>query len=303
MARTRSQHLAVVERAIQNAVSRQRDKLSGQKSLFGGDDTPTAKQAAPLSLPDVPELTQSQTLAAEKEVLGFYLTSHPLTEFADKLQLYSTHVSSDLVSLGDKAEVRLGGMISAIKKATTKKPSRNGHTRYANFDFEDVKGTVRCIMWPEDYARLGEMVKAEQICFIEGRVDRRGREPNLVVNELMTLEQADRKFTDRVAVKFKRGLHSEEDIVRVRDILRRHPGRCDVALVVETFDEQNPTLRQRVILAPSAEVKVAAEATLAKELQEVLGQDNVQFTTTQKARGEQREERTQSVLSGSDLSV
>jgi DNA polymerase-3 subunit alpha len=230
----------------------------------------------------VPPLTHRQNLADEKEVFGFYLTSHPLTEHSSKLQLYSTHTSADLATLGDGADVRLGGMISAIKRTNTKKPSRNGHTRYANFDFEDVRGTVRCIMWPEDYARLGEHVKPEAICFIEGRVDRRGREPNVVVNALITLDEASRKFTDQVAVKFQRGLHGDGEIDRVGEILRRHPGRCDVVIVIESFDDQNPTLRFRHLLQPSSAFKVAANTELASELEQVLGAGNVRYVSTQK---------------------
>src|SRR5262249_27395336 len=177
----------------------------------------------------------------------------------------------DLATLGSGEKVRLGGMISAIKRTNTKKPSRNGHTKYANFDFEDVRGTVRCIMWPEDYARLGEHVKSEAICLIEGRVDRRGREPNVVVNNLITIEDASHKFTDQVAVKFRRGMHGEGDIDRVGEILRRHPGRCGVAIVIDSYDELNPTVRFRYLLQPSASLKVAANAELAAELEQVLG--------------------------------
>jgi len=278
----RNQHLTLAERAIQNSASKYRDKLAGQKNLFGGEDEVQAAQGTALVLPDVPPLTHAQKLADEKEVFGFYLTSHPLTEHSSTLQLYSTHTTVELAALNDGADVRLGGMISAIKRTNTKKPSRNGHTRYANFDFEDVRGTVRCIMWPEDFARLGEHVKPEAICFIEGRVDRRGREPNVVVNQLITLEEASRKFTDQVAIKFQRGLHAESEIDQVGEILRRHPGRCGVAVVIESFDDRNPLIRFKYLLQPSASVKVAADAALATELEQVLGPGNVRFASTQK---------------------
>jgi DNA polymerase-3 subunit alpha len=280
----RNQLLALADRAVQNAASKLRDKQAGQKNLFGGDDAVPEAHGAAIALPDVPPMTHSQKLAAEKEVFGFYLTSHPLTEHASKLQLYSTHTTPDLANLGDGAEVRLGGMISAIKRTNTKKPSRNGHTKYANFDFEDVRGTVRCIMWPEDYARLGEHVKPEAICFIEGKVDRRGREPNVVVNNLITIDEAARKFTDQVAIKFQRGLHRESEIDRAGEILRRHPGRCDVAIVVESFDDENPSVRLKYLLSPSSNFKVAANAELASELEQLLGAGNVRFLSTQKRR-------------------
>ncbi|MGQ0634860.1 MAG: DNA polymerase III subunit alpha [Planctomycetaceae bacterium] len=282
----RAQHLALAERAVQNASSKFRDRLAGQKNLFGGDESaPDANAAVAIRLPDVPPLTHSQKLAVEKEVLGFYLTSHPLTEFAPRLQLYSSHTARDLHNLADGAEVRLGGMISSIKRTNTKKPSRNGHTRYANFDFEDVSGTVRCIMWPEEFSRLGELVQPEAICFLEARVDRRGREPNLIVQNLITLEEAERKFTEQVAVKFQRGLHHPTDVDRVRDVLGRYPGRCGVAVVVESFEDSDPSAKLRYLLAPTQNLKVAADARLAIELQQILGPGNVQFLSTPKKRG------------------
>lgn len=278
----RAQHLELADRAVQNAASRLRDKQAGQRNLFGGEDEALAARGTQIALPDVPPMTHSQRLAAEKEVFGFYLTSHPLTEHSSKLQLYATNTTADLAALADGAEVRLGGMISSIKRTNTKKPSRNGHTKYANFDFEDVRGMVRCIMWPEDFARLGEQVKPETICFIEGRVDRRGREPNIVVNNLISIDDAARTFTDQVAVKFQRGLHGEGEIDRVGEILRRHPGRCDVAVVIESFDDANPSVRLRYLLAPSSAFKVAANSELATELEQIVGAGNVRFLSLQK---------------------
>ena len=283
----RNQHLAMVDRAIQAAASRARDKAAGQKSLFGGDDDkkPGAAPQPSIVLPDVPPMTQAEKLAAEKEVFGFYLTSHPLMEHAAKLQLYASHYSCDLATCAEGAQIRLGGMISSIKRTNTKKPSRNGHTRYANFDFEDVKGNMRCIMWPEDFAKYGEQVKTETICFIEGRVDKRGREPNLVVDSLITLEEADKRFTDQVAIKFQREMHRPEDFDGVRNILQKYPGRCDVAIVIESFDEVNPSLKFRYILAPGPNMKVSPSPNLATELQNVLGPGHVQFVATPKKRG------------------
>lgn len=172
----RAQHLTAVERAITGAASRQKDKARGQKSLFGGDDDaasnePTSQAGG--SLPEAPDWTHSQKLSAEKEVLGFFLTSHPLTQFSDKLSKHTTHDLKQIGDLEKGTELLVAGMIGSIKKAQTKKPSRNGHTKYVNFDLEDSTGIARCIMWPEDYARLGEKVQPEAIVFLKASIDRR----------------------------------------------------------------------------------------------------------------------------------
>ncbi|MBW3538708.1 MAG: DNA polymerase III subunit alpha [Planctomycetes bacterium] len=285
----REQHMLAVDRAVQAASARNRDKQLGQKNLFGGDDEePEAHGPEPVglgaSLPDAPDWTHSQKLAGEKKALGFYLTSHPLTEHAERLKRHATHTTKSLAGLDDRAEVLLAGMISATKIAQTKKPSRNGHLRYINFDLEDAGGVVRCIMWPEEFARFGEQVKAERIVFVQGRVDRRGREPNLIVERLFTLEEADREFTDRLAIKFQRGLHSGEDMRRVRSVLSRYPGRTEVVIVVDSAEKADAARRLRYVLATPTDLRVSCTAELQSALGEVLGDEHYRLHATPKRR-------------------
>ncbi|MCA9117620.1 MAG: DNA polymerase III subunit alpha, partial [Planctomycetaceae bacterium] len=286
----RAQHMMAVDRAVQAAASLHRDRQRGQQSLFGGDDDENMKDAdgelLPVTLPEAPEWTHSQKLAAEKEVFGFYLTSHPLTEYAEQINKYATHRNHDLLDLQDGAEVFLGGMISAIRKAATKKPSRNGHTRYVNFDLEDPTGVVRCIMWPEEFSRMGDNVEQEQICFVRGRVDRRGREPNVVVNHLMLPDEADKEFTKQLAIKFQRGIHTEHDMVQVRDVLHKFPGRTDVVLAVDTANGEGEQAEAwRVYLVTPADLKVSCGTELRAELNRVLGTGNYQLHSGRKRGG------------------
>lgn len=237
----RAQHLSAVDRAVQAAQSRHRDKAKGQRNLF--DSAPKAGTAPVIepevTLPPSEDIPHGQKLALEKEVLGFYLTSHPLTEFSRQLNAYSQQQIKHLREMEDGKEVVLGGMIGAMKPAATKKPSRNGNSKYMNFDLEDSTGVVRCIMWPDDYATHGEKVKKDAIVLVRGRIDARSREPNIIINKLMTLEQAEKEYTKQVLVKFRRGFHNEHDMKRVRDLLLRHPGKTPVVLVIDTWEEQS----------------------------------------------------------------
>jgi DNA polymerase-3 subunit alpha len=283
----RNQHAAAIDRAMQGAVSKQRDKAAGQRSLFDMDGPAGASSASKEpdnALPPAPDLTQAQKLAAEKEVFGFYLTSHPLTQHSAVISVLATHTVADVVSLNDKADVRLAGMISSVKKTTTKKPSRNGNTRYANFDFEDLGGIVRCIMWPEEFAHFGDKVVPEMICVIEGKVDRRGREPNIVVNSLLTLDEARRRMTDCIALQVVRGMHDDTTLVRVRDILKRHPGGCDVRIEVLSYDDRTPDRRNRFVVKAGGEFRASATPELKAELNDALGSENVSYSVTGKKR-------------------
>ena len=281
----RAQHLAAVERAVAGAAARQKDKQRGQKSLFGGDDEPAPNEPASQAggnLPDAPDWTHSQKLTAEKEVLGFFLTSHPLTQFADKLTKHTTHDNKQLGDLEDGTEVLVAGMIGSIKKAQTKKPSRNGHSKYVNFDLEDPSGIVRCIMWPEDYARLGDKIQPEAVVFLKGKVDRRSREPNLIVNQLLTVEEADKNFTTQIAINFKRGLHGEREMTRAKQILENHPGKTDVVLIVDTPDQNDPSQHFRFVLSTPSQLKVSCNADLQSSLNELLGREHIQLITPPK---------------------
>ncbi|REJ87008.1 MAG: DNA polymerase III subunit alpha [Planctomycetota bacterium] len=294
----RAQHEMVAERAVQAAASRQRDLARGQMNLFGGDDEAAADESnSPSLLPDLPDWPQNQKLASEREALGFFLSSHPLTQHAAQLQSVATHTVADLRDLDDGRDTVIAGMISSIKKAATKKPSRNGNSRYVNFDLEDAGGVVRCIMWPDDFAREGELIETDAIVVVKGRIDSRGREPNIIVNKVLTLDDAERQFTKQVTLKFRRGYHSHEDLDRVRSVLAQYPGKTPVAIIVETWEEKSngngadersangesggtatlapPTNRLRALL--QTPLQVSAKPELKEALAAVLGEDGFRF--------------------------
>ena len=277
----RAQQFAVIERAVQGAASILRDKQRGQRNLFGADDeeeeekkNPTVS-GGPSSLPDVPEWNKREMLAYEKEALGFFLTSHPLSEMSATIKQFSTHEVKQLIDIADTETVILGGMVSAIKKAQTKKPSRNGHQKYVNFDFEDPTGVIRCIMWPEEFARLGEKVEVEQIRFVRGKVDKRSREPNVIVDAIWTLEEVEKEFTHQVLIKFQKGLHDIRVIERVRDIIQKTPGKAEVVLVVDIANGEKSRMRY-ITLKPLAQ-KIAVNREMRRELSETVGEENVKF--------------------------
>lgn len=296
---TRPQLMAVVERAVQASVARQKDKARGQMNLFGDGaaNDEEDEEVAVSALPDVPDWTPSVKLQHEKETLGFYLTSHPLTQHARRVERYAANRNIDLAEMEDGSNVTLGGMISSIKIAVSKKPSRNGHSRYANFDLEDPSGIVRCIAWPEDYARYDEVIETENVVIVAGRVDRRGREPNVIVNRILTLDQADREFTAQVAVKFESGMHTESEMDRVRALIGRYPGQTDVVLIVDSWSESAgreqvdaaeklpEADRLRYVLTTGNDCRVSVGPEFLQGLGEIVGESNYALKAARSRRG------------------
>ncbi len=268
----RAQLMAVLDRALQAGASALADRRSGQKSLFGDIEEDTSPAAVNLSLPDVPEWLEREKLLAEKEVLGFYLSSHPLEEHRTVFETFCSS-STELAGMADRAEVMLGGMISSIKIAHVRKlrPGATA-TKYANFDLEDLDGITRCILWPDDYAVCGDLVQADNILAVRGVIDRRGGgdEINFIVNELIPLEDLGARFTRGIAVRVLEEKHGERALVQLREILRAYPGPCEVQIVLCLADGTRVQLK-------SGNLAVDVNAEMRQRIDELLGPGNLKM--------------------------
>jgi DNA polymerase-3 subunit alpha len=124
-------------------------------------------------------------------------------------------------------------MLSSIKYSHTKNP-RPGQvqTKYVMFDLEDVQGLIRCIMWPEQFARFGDLVQPDAILVVQGSVDRRpgSEETNLIVDELVSLKEMDRRSTRGALVRLDEASDGLRRIEQLYEILRRYPGEGELEL-------------------------------------------------------------------------
>ena len=232
--------LAGIERAMAAGASQLADRKSGQKSLFGAfEDAQPATAAAATGLPDVPLLSDLEMRSNEKEVLGYYVHSHPLAEHQFLLDAICTHGTAGLAAVKAKGEVLVGGLVAALKLSNTKQ-ARPGstHTRYAMFDLEDMDGLVRSICWPEDYARLGDFLRPDAVVLVSGAIDRRAgsEETNLIVNEVVPIADAWRLPPRSVTVRIAEPTHGRDTLDRLAEIVGRHPGRVPLRLVIEMAD-------------------------------------------------------------------
>lgn len=121
---------------------------------------------------------------------------------------------------------------------------------------------------------MGEKVESGVICYVKGKVDRRGREPNIIVNKLQTVEEADKEYTTQIAIKFQNGLHTQQDMVRVRDILDRYPGNTEVVLLLDSYNKEMEKDRQRYVITTPAALRVSCSSHFKDELARVIGKSN-----------------------------
>ncbi|MFM8703409.1 MAG: OB-fold nucleic acid binding domain-containing protein, partial [Planctomycetia bacterium] len=270
--------LAGIERALAAGASRMADRKSGQKNLFDALDEPPQAAAAPVapSLPDVPPLSDLEMRSNEKEVLGYYVHSHPLAEFNGILGAVCTHGTGGLGAAKAKSEVVIGGLVAALKLSNVKQPRPGStHTRYGMFDLDDMDGLVRTICWPEDYARLGEFIQPDAVVVVSGSIDRRAgsEETNLIVNELVPIAEIWKKPVRTVTVKLAEPEHDTSTLDRLAEIVRRHPGQTPLRLVLDLADG-------RRVLMEADRDKVAWSQQFLAELTDLLGPGAVRAAVT-----------------------
>ncbi len=228
--------------AIQSAGELQQDRKRGQMSFF--DVLAASDGARPVEdLPDVPEWPDSEKLKHEKEALDFYFSSHPLAQHEADLRRFATHMVEALAKLAPGNEVLLGGMLTQVRLLNTKRPGRNGHSRYVRCKLEDFSGQVECMMWPDEFVRFKDEFADDRIVFVKGVVEQKGEQPSLVLSRAFDLDTARKELTKGLVLTFAMGEHAPQIVEQLGKELRRYPGHCPVFIQVRDVTGRRAVLR------------------------------------------------------------
>jgi DNA polymerase-3 subunit alpha len=262
----------VLDRAFQAGAAAAVDRRRGQRGLFDDADEET-EAATVTSLPNIPEWDQRELLAREKEVLGFYLSAHPLTEYLPILNTYCSHTTVAAAALAHRSDVMIGGMIAAIKFSNTKNPRPGSPSRYAMFDLEDTAGIMRCIVWPEQFAQFGELVQPDAVRVALGVIDKRpgSEEANLIINELLTIEELPARYTRGIRVRLVEQTHGQRGLEQLYEILRGYPGACEIQLEFDMADGR------RVTFENCESLKVEINPEMRRRVEDLIGPENLRI--------------------------
>ncbi len=195
----RSQLMAVVDSAMDHAQKSQKDAALGQHGLFGvfqQDEEPQAEKP----LPNIPDWDEHQRLGHEKEILGFFITGHPLEKYREKLldfNALSTTEVAELKSSTGRDEVLIGGILKNIRVAKSKKGDL-----YAQGQLEDMNGSVDVLCFADAYKRLAEKLKLTVPVLAKGGVRvEEGSNSKLMIGDITPLEQAQPKLPQHLRIK------------------------------------------------------------------------------------------------------
>ena len=221
----RSQLMAALDSAVEAGQRASRDRSTGQHGLF--DALAAGKTSAEVRLPDVPEWAESQKLAGEKEVLGFYVTGHPLNAYRDKVAELSELNTSGLAALDNGTEVALCGVLGSIAR----KRNREGRP-WASGVLEDLQGSVDLLVFANQFESLGPMLAEDKPVLIRGevRVDEAGP-LKVAVNEIVPLDVARADLPRQVSITIRLDNGSTQQTVdQLRELFSSKPGDTDVRL-------------------------------------------------------------------------
>ena len=220
----RSQLFAVLDRAMELGQKRRREADSGQHGLFAaGAEAPPPP---PFELPDVAEFTEAERLAAEKEILGFYVTGHPLEKYSARLAALTRHDSSSIEEMAHEAPVTLAGILRGLRV----KPSKKGDL-WASAQLEDLRGSVDLLVFPQAYQQMQGVLKPDTALLIKGRVrHEENQKPRVVVNEVRPLEAAVNGAKTQLRIRLNLESVGEGLMDESAALLASCPGECPVML-------------------------------------------------------------------------
>jgi DNA polymerase-3 subunit alpha len=240
--KNRNALMHALPKAVQEAEDKAEDKRRGQKNMFDLFDEaadgggPAGGLRAGGELPDVAPWPELEKLKKEKEVLDFYMSSHPLAQYDEQLRRFRSHDAAQCAKLNAGTDVRLAGMVvELIPKLVSK--GRNAGNRWAIVRIEDFSGSVKCIMWSDQFQRFGDEVKADAILLFDGKVEWRegSGEPDVIVERVLTVEQAKAELTRGVVLRM--AYRTDDDGRQTFDtlgkILKQAKGPCPVYLAVQ----------------------------------------------------------------------
>lgn len=221
----RSALLAVLDRTLEMGSRRQKEKARGQASffdLFADDDGFAASE---IDMPDIPEFSDKELLQMEKDLLGLYVSGHPLQGMASQLRrCCSSQVAELSQEYREGDEVSIGGLIASLRKITTKSSGQP----MAFFVLEDLTGSIEVVAFPRVYEEASSLIYEDSLVLVQGRLEQRDDEFKLIANTILPFCQ------DAVIIPVDADNITKGDLQKLKKKLKSNSGEIPVFIKVKT---------------------------------------------------------------------
>lgn len=262
----RRQVEAVLDNALSEGQIAQRERESGQTSLFDLME-PEDPGAGRHHRPDLQEWPESELLQYEKEVLGLYVSSHPLARHAETIRRFSTLRLAELAELREGHEGAVGGIIGAVKQHITGRGDKMAFVR-----LDSLEGSVEITVFSDLFAQKGGLLVQDMIVMFTAKVSGRNNQPGLVASDIFPVEDAEERLTRAVHVRMQTVGLDDAMLERLAHIIDSRPGKCDVYLHCFT------PRREEVVIHATSACRASPSRALKAEIEDLLGEDCVWFS-------------------------
>ncbi|HEY3112788.1 MAG TPA: DNA polymerase III subunit alpha [Gemmatimonadaceae bacterium] len=264
----RAQLAAALDLAIREASLKQEDLVTGQVSLFGVSPDETQRVDTTHALPNVQPWTESERLAKEKEILGFYISGHPLERFRTEAEIFATHTVADLGRWRPE-QMTLSVVVTSIRRQMSK---RTG-SEFARLTIEDFSGSAEVLIFPEKWAVLNDQIRTDVPMLLRGAYARRDESadnPAFIVESATKLAEMRTNGNVTVAIDLAKGAYSGDLISDVRAIAETYPGSAPLEFRWSDGTGTQARLRSRSLT-------LAADGAALSALRNILGESSVRL--------------------------
>jgi DNA polymerase-3 subunit alpha len=265
----RSQAMSVLDKVLAMAAKTNKDRDLGQMSFFDDTGADESFKDNFQEIPDIPEWPEHELLANEKEMLGFYITKHPLARFEKLLNAYSTCKISELANMSDGQQVLIGGIINKVRVTVTRRKSE----KMAILTLEDLDNFIEVLVFPKTYRKAPELAKEDKLVYVHGRLNLREEEPKIVAEEIILLEKVKEKFTKAVLIKMSTTGLEEQMMTKVKRAIESFKGKTPV--YIEFISPEG----RKVRLSTNSDLYVHPTNELVDKVETIVGAGNVKFLT------------------------
>lgn len=263
---SRAQLMAAVEGAMEAGARVWRDRACGQAGLFGGGDV---EEHPDPPLPAVAEWTGKDKLAGEKEMLGYYVTGHPLEHYQDKISELATHDTSSLEGLAKNTEVAICGVLTGI----TRKRNREGKL-WAAMCLEDRNGAIETMVFTTQFERLAPDIIEDSAVLVRGLVlPEDGAPSKLSAQEIVPLDKAAVRMPSLISIRVWIGRNGVADKAgALQDLFSRKKGSTQVRLRLESPRDFSVILDVPLAVRPDKEFRAGVESICGEgSIEELAG--------------------------------
>lgn len=258
----RARMLAALDMILETSSRVQKEKARGQLSFFDQGLQQNGFKSTVNNFPQIKEWPEPQLLAFEKDMLGFYISGHPLARYARQLKRFASSSTSNLLQHKDQDEIKIVGLIAKIKQTTT----RAKQEKMAILKLEDLEGIVEALVFPRAFQKVSRYIQPNTVVLVSGTLNLKEDTPKILVNDLLPFDEVYKLIS---AMSINLSGVRENIFESLKALLASSRGNIPIYLHLDT------PLKSRVQLVVGEGLYVSPNEQLIQDIENLLGENKL----------------------------